>query len=202
MLGLGLHGIEFSMSDEKEPRPVRFGLWLAETRFAKFAFSSPERVRVTIFLFVMFTHSLYWVTAWWSPWPYLVFTFAGLWFGQGVFKPWGTIISQAMQPNWDPALLKITVPFIVLNYVAVFSCLYMLGTVVDGNGDAINGMWKHFYFSAVTLTTLGYGDLTPGGMWTEFIATIQAIIGFMGFAVLAGVVASIALKRAEINEKA
>ena len=107
-----------------------------------------------------------------------------------------------MQPEWDSAMLKITVPFIVLNYVAVFSCLYMFGSVVDSEGSAINGVWNHFYFSAVTLTTLGYGNLTPYGTWAEVIATIEAIIGFMGFAVLAGVVASIALKRAEINEKA
>lgn len=190
------------MSDEEEPRPVRFGLWLAETKFAELAFSTPQRIRVTIALFVMLTHSIYWATAWWSPWPYLIFTAVGVWFGQGIFKPWGTIISQAMQPEWDSAMLKITVPFIVLNYVAVFSCLYMFGSVVDSEGSAINGVWNHFYFSAVTLTTLGYGNLTPYGTWAEVIATIEAIIGFMGFAVLAGVVASIALKRAEINEKA
>ncbi|MCK4950841.1 MAG: two pore domain potassium channel family protein [Gammaproteobacteria bacterium] len=188
------------MDDNNEPRPVRFGFWLAETKFGEFAFSSPERVRVTIFLFVLFTHGLYWATAWWSPWPYLVFTATGLWFSQGVFKPWGTIISQAVEPTWDPAILKITVPFIMFNYVAVFSCLYMLGTVADSDGKAINGMWQHFYFSAVTLSTLGYGNLTPSGIWSEIVATIQAIIGFMGFAVLAGIVASIALKRAGLNE--
>lgn len=99
-------------------------------------------------------------------------------------------------------MLKIAVPFIVLNNVAVFACIYMLGTVVDGNGNPISGMWQHFYFSAVTLTTLGYGNLTPSGTFSEAIATIEAIIGFMGFAVLAGIVASIILKRAEINEKA
>ena len=99
-------------------------------------------------------------------------------------------------------ILKIAVPFIVLNYVALFACIYMLGTVVDGNGNPISGMWQHFYFSAVTLTTLGYGNLTPSGTFSEVAATIEAIIGFMGFAVLAGVVASIILKRAEINEKA
>ena len=107
-----------------------------------------------------------------------------------------------MQPNWDSAMLKAVVPIVVLNYVAVFACFYQFGVVIDSDGNAINSMWQHFYFSAVTLTTLGYGNLTPSGFISEAFATIQAIIGFMGFAVMAGVVASIALKRAELNEKA
>lgn len=146
-------------------------------------------------------HSLYWATAWWSPWPYVVITVLGLWFGQGVFRPWATIVSQAMLPNWDSNILKITIPFIVLNYISFFACLYMFGSVVDGTGNSISGTWKNFYFSAVTLTTLGYGNLTPSGTFSEAVATIEAIVGFMGFAVLTGIIASIVLKRTEINEK-
>lgn len=116
-------------------------------------------------------------------------------------RPWATIVSQAILPNWDSNILKITIPFIVLNYISVFACLFMLGTVVDGSGNPISGPWKHFYFSAVTLTTLGYGNLTPSGTWTEAIATVEAIVGFIGFAVLTGIIASLILKRAEIHEK-
>ena len=188
--------------NENQSRPIKFALWLAETRFGKCIFANPARVRIVILIFGAFTHSLYWLTSWWSPWPYIIFMALGVWFGQGIFKPWATIVSQAMQPEWDSAMLKITVPFIVFNYIAVFACLYMFGSVVDGNGNPINSMWQHFYFSAVTLTTLGYGNLTPSGTFSEVIATIEAVIGFMGFAVLAGIVASIVLKRVEINEKA
>lgn len=127
----------------------------------------------------------------------------GLWIGQGLFAPWGIIITQARKPKWDSAILKITVPFMVLNCIAVFACFYMLiGTVVSADGNAIQGVWKHFYFSAVTLTTLGYGNLTPQGVASEIIATIEAIVGFMGVALLVGVLVYIAVIRAELDEQA
>ena len=185
------------MNEENTSRPEKVGTWIA-TRFKNI---TPTQIRIGFFLFMLFTHGWFWLTAWWCPWIYIVFMAVGVWFGQGIFKPWATIVSQAMRPQWDSAILKIAVPFIVLNYVALFACIYMLGTIVDANGEPISGMWKHFYFSAVTLTTLGYGNLTPSGTFSEMAATIEAIIGFMGFAVLAGLVASIILKRAELNEK-
>jgi len=188
--------------EESQSRPIKFALWLVETQIGKYIFANPFRIRFAIFTFSMFMHSIYWATAWWSPWPYIFITLMGLWFGQGVFRPWATIVSQAMLPNWDSSILKITIPFIVLNYISVFACLYMFGSVVDGSGNTISGTWKHFYFSAVTLTTLGYGNLTPSGVFSEAVATIEAIVGFMGFAVLTGIIASIVLKRVEINEKA
>jgi hypothetical protein len=187
---------------EVEQKPITFALWLVKTKIGQYIFANNFRIRLVIFIFSLFTHSIYWATAWWSPLPYLIFTLIGLWFGQGIFGPWGTIVSQSMRPNWDSYILKITIPFIVLNYIALFACLYMFGEVADSSGNSISGTWKHFYFSAVTLTTLGYGNLTPVGTYSEIIATIEAIVGFMGFAVLTGIIAAIVLKRAEINEKA
>ena len=190
-----------NMEVENQSRIIRFSNWFAKTKFAQFAFATQLRARVSISIFLLFTHSLFWATAWWSPWPYIVFMLLGLWFSQGVFKPWSLIISQASQPVYDSALLKISVPFLILNYIALFACLYLFGSVANGDGIEIQGTWKHFYFSAVTLTTLGYGNLVPNGIFAEVIATIQSIIGFMGFAILAGVVASIALKRVELQNK-
>lgn len=192
---LSLKGIR--MDESSLSRPEKVGLWIA----SKFENITIKQIRIFLFLFLLFTHGLYWLSAWWSPWGYIGLMAFGMWFGQGIFKPWIPLINQSMQPHFDPVILKIAVPFIVINYIALFACLYMLGSVVDGDGNPINGMWQHFYFSAVTLTTLGYGNLTPNDTFSEVIATIEAIIGFMGFAVLAGVIASIILKRTEMNNK-
>ncbi|GIC75343.1 ion channel [Moritella sp. F3] len=189
------------MENEEQSRLIKFSYWLAQTSFAQFAFSSQLRVRISVFTFILFTHFFYWATAWYSPWPYIVFMLFGFWFSQGVYKPWALIIKQSYQPAYDSAMLKISVPFIILNYIALFSCLYMFGSVVDASGNEIQGTWKHFYFSTVTLTTLGYGNIVPNDIFSEVIATIQSIIGFMGFAVFAGIVASIALKRVELQDK-
>ncbi len=186
----------------KESRTVRFAVWLVSNKVGRYLFSSRNRIQIVIWCFLLFTQGFYWATAWWSPWPYLIFMALGVWFGQGLLKPWYLIISQAIEPEYDSSLLKVAIPFIVINYVAVFACLYMFGAVVDGDGNQIAGTWSHFYFSAVTLTTLGYGNLTPAGMFSEVVATIEAIVGFMGFAVMAGVIGSIAIKRVELDKNA
>jgi len=45
-------------------------------------------------------------------------------------------------------------------------------------------MLKSLYFSAVTFTTLGYGDIQPIGAWARFMAGIEALLGSMLAALL------------------
>jgi len=42
---------------------------------------------------------------------------------------------------------------------------------------------KVLYFSFVTLTTLGFGDITPSGEWTQMLVTGEAIIGQLYLAI-------------------
>ena len=43
-----------------------------------------------------------------------------------------------------------------------------------------------FFFSVHTLTTVGYGDLYPLGMGANVVASVEAALGLMGFALAAG----------------
>src|ERR1700740_994069 len=45
-----------------------------------------------------------------------------------------------------------------------------------------------FFFSAHTLTTVGYGSIAPNGIAANFVAAFEAMTGFVGFAVVTGVV--------------
>ena len=188
--------------NKKNPtRTERFGVWLPSTRFGKAIFTSNRNIMMFLFVFMLFTHALYWVTAWYSPWVYILFMALGAWFGQGIFGQFSIIIKQSMVKDWDSTLLKMAVPFMLLNWAAFFSCLYMVFGVLEySDGIKVEGMWDHFYFSIVTLTTLGYGNIVPSNFSAELIVIIESLIGFMGFAVLAGIIASIAFKRAEFNK--
>jgi inward rectifier potassium channel len=44
-----------------------------------------------------------------------------------------------------------------------------------------------FFFSAHTLTTVGYGSIAPIGVAANFVAAFEAMTGLMGFAVITGV---------------
>ena len=43
-----------------------------------------------------------------------------------------------------------------------------------------------FFFSSHTLTTVGYGSMSPGGLAGNVTAAIEALVGLMGFAVITG----------------
>lgn len=45
-----------------------------------------------------------------------------------------------------------------------------------------------FFFSAQTVTTLGYGRISPVGFWASFVAAIESIVGLMGFALITGLI--------------
>lgn len=55
-------------------------------------------------------------------------------------------------------------------------------TLVEGSDlkevSVIGSLVHSFYFSGVTLLTIGYGDITPVGIG-RFIALIQALIGYI-----------------------
>ncbi len=45
-----------------------------------------------------------------------------------------------------------------------------------------------FFFSAQTLTTVGYGTMAPSGLWANFLATLEAGLGLVGLSVATGLV--------------
>ena len=45
-----------------------------------------------------------------------------------------------------------------------------------------------FFFSVQTLATIGYGGLSPSGFAANFLVTIQALVGGLGFALATGIV--------------
>ena len=52
------------------------------------------------------------------------------------------------------------------------------GSFVTGMGAAVD--WQSFlYFSYVTLTTLGYGDVTPQSFYAQAFATFEAVVGVL-----------------------
>ena len=67
---------------------------------------------------------------------------------------------------------------------SMFTAIYALveylepGSFNIASGGAAN--WQHFiYFSYVTLTTVGYGDITPVRFFAQSLATFEAITGVL-----------------------
>lgn len=49
-----------------------------------------------------------------------------------------------------------------------------------------NGFVQSFFFSVQTFTTVGYGGISPTGLWSGFIASFEAFFGLLAFAFATG----------------
>lgn len=51
----------------------------------------------------------------------------------------------------------------------------------------LDKFWEVYFFSAQTLTTVGYGRLNPLGVFASSVASFEALVGLMSFAIITGV---------------
>lgn len=90
--------------------------------------------------------------------------------------------------RWKPFLGLVLLFYLITN--ALFAGLYVLAGVknLTGVNDTTNmgGFWEAYFFSAQTLTTVGYGRIAPIGMFTNALAAIESLMGVLAFALATG----------------
>ena len=50
----------------------------------------------------------------------------------------------------------------------------------------LSDFWEAFFFSSQTMTTVGYGRVSPVGYITNIIASVEAFLGLLSFSILTG----------------
>lgn len=76
----------------------------------------------------------------------------------------------------------------ILIMVCIFGCvMYLVERDVNENFDSIP---RSMYWAIVTITTVGYGDISPSTALGQFIATIIMLMGYVIIAVPTGIVTS------------
>jgi inward rectifier potassium channel len=90
---------------------------------------------------------------------------------------------------WPAFLALVTAVYLAAN--TVFAAIYYsLGPGNLQHGDAPDKLGRFlnaFFFSAHTLTTVGYGNIAPGTISANIVAAIEALIGLLGFALATGI---------------
>lgn len=83
---------------------------------------------------------------------------------------------------------------VFISYVIVNTCFaviyYAIGADKFGGlgvGTGSEKFYQLFFFSAQTLTTVGYGHIYPNSLFPSTISSIESMLGLMGFAFVTGV---------------
>lgn len=98
------------------------------------------------------------------------------------------------------AALKASLHKITVFIVAVLALVFLMGTVmyvVEGPENKFTSIPESIYWTIVTLTTVGYGDITPNTFIGKFIACIIMLCGYAIIAVPTGIVSVEMAKQAE-----
>lgn len=92
---------------------------------------------------------------------------------------------------------------ILVFLAAVLTISIILGTVmylVEGPENGFTSIPRSFYWAIVTLTTVGYGDISPHTPLGQFIASVVMIMGYGIIAVPTGIVTSEMSKQSKKEE--
>jgi len=90
--------------------------------------------------------------------------------------------------RWSSFFVVTILFYTILN--AFFACLYLvvgIENLAGVAGEGLSPFWTAFFFSVQTLTTVGYGSLSPIGFGANLIAAIGALTGLMSFALGTGI---------------
>jgi len=91
--------------------------------------------------------------------------------------------------SWFKFIGLIVVLYFAINLI-FGSVIYILGTDnlkgVLVSETELEKFFDAFYFSVQTFTTVGYGAIAPKGVWVNLIASIDALVGLLGFALATG----------------
>lgn len=91
--------------------------------------------------------------------------------------------------QWGYFNLMVFVAYVLINIL--FALVYLgLGIEnLDGikpQGTQFQHFMDAFFFSAQTISTVGYGHISPSGLPSNFVAALESFIGLLSFALAAG----------------
>ncbi len=108
------------------------------------------------------------------------------------FHPWLYVVRM----SWGAFAALVTAVYLAVN--TAFALLYFALPADQVSGSAAAGegarFLNDFFFSAHTLTTVGYGNLAPNGISANIGSTVEALTGLLSFAVITGLLVARASK--------
>ena len=86
--------------------------------------------------------------------------------------------------------ISVFIFFVIILVVIIGTIMYL----VEGESHGFTSIPRSIYWAVVTLTTVGYGDISPETSLGQFLASIVMILGYAIIAVPTGIVTSELMK--------
>ncbi|MBI3510090.1 MAG: hypothetical protein HY064_05465 [Bacteroidetes bacterium] len=107
--------------------------------------------------------------------------------GEPKFKNY-EIYHTLITMSWPKFILLITIGYLATNLI--FATVYFFLGMGELKGveavDSTHQFFEAFFFSSQTLTTLGYGRVSPIGISASTVAAIESMMGLLSFALATG----------------
>jgi inward rectifier potassium channel len=90
--------------------------------------------------------------------------------------------------SWPKFIVCLLAGYLLVNvlFAEMFILIGIEHLVGEATNTGVGPFMSAFFFSVHTLTTVGYGDVYPKGMAANWVASIEAMVGLMGFALATG----------------
>ncbi|MDX1665631.1 MAG: ion channel [Saprospiraceae bacterium] len=112
-----------------------------------------------------------------------------------------TPYQSLVEMSWPRFLLLVLLYYLLVNALFAFIFTWLGVEQLDGlvPGTFFQDFSHAFFFSIQTFTTVGYGAINPIGTGANFLASLDALVGLMSFALVTGLLfARFSLPRAQI----
>ncbi len=95
---------------------------------------------------------------------------------------------ELISMKWGSFILLVSSVFFFANLI--FALLYFFagsGSIAGAHGSSVlDRFLDSFYFSTQTITTVGFGQLSPNSNFVSVLAAIESFMGLLGFALATG----------------
>ena len=97
------------------------------------------------------------------------------------------LYSYFIEISWIKFFCLILVAYTLMNvfFGLVYTCIG-IEEITKTTGNFFSDFLNGFFFSAQTLTTVGYGGISPHGITSNLIAAFEAMIGLLSFSFITG----------------
>ncbi len=104
------------------------------------------------------------------------------------FGAWLNIYNRFIMMPWSIFFLIVLAVYLLLNFIFAIT-YYIIGVehLIGVNMTSTHSQfWDAFFFSAQSLTTVGYGRISPDGFAASWVSSLESLTGLMMFAIVTG----------------